>query len=152
MTAVIAFVQASELSESEVLDLYDSVGWTEYTRDPKSLMQGLAGSHRIVMARDQADQRLVGLARTISDGATIAYLQDILVRPEAQRTGLGRQLFRTIFDTYDGVRQRALMTGISDRQRAFYESLGFAEAHDHDPEMRAFVQLVRSEGGEGHAE
>ena len=37
---------------------------------------------------------LVGLARIIGDGATICYLQDVLVNPSAQRTGLGRALVR----------------------------------------------------------
>jgi hypothetical protein len=33
--------------------------------------------------------RVVGLARVVSDGETICYLQDVLVHPSVQRMGLG---------------------------------------------------------------
>lgn len=133
-------VTADELDHGEVLDLYDSVGWTAYTRDPAVLRTGLQGSHRIVVAR--GDHGLHGLARSVSDGATIVYLQDILVRPAAQRTGLGRELVQTLLSAYEGVRQQVLITDTEPGQRAFYESLGFAEAHDMDPGLRAFLRFA----------
>ncbi|MGB5937762.1 MAG: GNAT family N-acetyltransferase, partial [Ornithinimicrobium sp.] len=58
----------------------------------------------------------------------------MLVRPDHQRSGLGRSLVRTLFDTYADVRQRVLITDTEPRQRAFYESLGFIESNDIDPE------------------
>src|SRR5699024_9660417 len=101
--------------------------------------RALAGSHRIVTAR--VGSQLVGLARSISDGYTIVYIQDVLVRPDAQRTGIGRRLIAELVDSYDSVRQQVLLTDTEDRQRAFYESLGFTEAHDMRPAIRAFVRF-----------
>lgn len=134
------FVTAAQLESAQVLDLYDAVGWTTYTRDPVALHEALAGSHRLVAAHGP-DGRLDGLARSISDGATIVYLQDILVRPAAQRTGHGRALVQTLLSAYDGVRQQVLITDTEPGQRAFYEALGFTEAHDMDPGIRAFVRF-----------
>lgn len=136
----IAVQAAEQIADQELLNLYDSVGWTTYTRNPDLLRQALGGAHRVVTARLD-DGQLVGLARSISDGATIAYLQDVLIHPDHQRSGLGRSLVTTLFDTYTDVRQRVLITDAEPGQRAFYESLGFMESHDMDPEIRAFLRF-----------
>lgn len=134
----VAVEAAHHLTREEVLDLYGAVGWSAYTRDADSLLAGIAGSHLVVTARDGG--RLVGLARAVSDGATIAYVQDVLVHPQVQRTGLGSRLLTVLLGQYDGVRQQVLLTDDEAGQRAFYESLGFTEVHDLRPEQRAFVR------------
>jgi GNAT superfamily N-acetyltransferase len=124
----------------ELADLYDAVGWAAYTKDLDTLEQALRGSARVVTAR--RDGRLVGLARVISDRATIAYLQDVVVRPEEQRGGLGRRLVTEAFAPFGSVRQKVLLTDDEPGQRAFYESLGFAETRDFDDgSLRAFVRF-----------
>jgi len=123
----------------EVLDLYDAVGWSAYTEDSSTLLRALAGSAQVVTAR--RDGRLLGLARVVGDGATIAYLQDVLVRPDAHRAGIGRRLVDAAFAPFATVRQQVLLTDAEPGQRGFYESLGFVEAHDHEPELRSFVRL-----------
>lgn len=135
----IEIAEAAHIKPDEVVRLYESVGWTAYTRDPENLMRSVAGSHRVVTAR--RDGRLVGLARSISDGATIVYLQDVLVHPAEQGQGVGRGLMDALFDSYAHVRQHVLLTDTDPGQRAFYERLGFTEAHDHSPQLRAFVRM-----------
>ncbi len=44
------------------------------------------------------------------DGATICYLHDVLVHPEAQRAGVGRALVRAALEPYAAVRQKVLLT------------------------------------------
>ncbi|MGO2995411.1 MAG: GNAT family N-acetyltransferase [Brachybacterium alimentarium] len=122
----------------ETLDLYGAVGWGAYTDEPATLMRALAGSARVVTAR--RDGRLLGLARVIGDGATIVYLQDVLVHPDARRSGVGRRLVDAAFAPFADVRQQVLLTDAEPGQRAFYESLGFTEVHDHEPELRSFVR------------
>lgn len=130
---------ASDLGHDEVLSLYEAVGWTAYTRSPDVLTRSLEGSHRVVAAHQ--GERLVGLARSISDGATIVYLQDVLVHPDEQRRGVGRLLLEELFAGYPGIRQRVLLTDDEDRQRSFYEELGFIEVHDQSPPLRSFVRF-----------
>lgn len=127
-------------SASELVDLYDSVGWTSYSRDPETCVRGLAGSLRLVTAR--VDGHLVGLARVVGDGATIAYLQDVLVCPEHQRLGIGRHLVEAVFAPFAAVRQHVLLTDAEPAQRAFYESLGFTEVHDFPTGLRAFARFA----------
>ncbi len=123
----------------ELRQLYDSVGWAAYTRDPDTLARGLAGSLRAVTAR--IDGALVGLARVVGDGATICYLQDVLVDPAHQHAGIGRLLVEAVYAPFMGVRQHVLLTDSEPGQRAFYESLGFTEVHDFPTGLRAFARI-----------
>jgi len=125
-------------SQKGLVGLYDAVGWTAYTRDPPQLEQALR--HSLYVCSAWRDDRLIGLARVVGDGLTIVYLQDVLVHPEAQRTGIGRALVEAVFAPYADVRQHVLLTDDEPGQRAFYESLGFTETHDHVPPTRAFVR------------
>lgn len=71
------------------------------------------------------------------------YLQDVLVDPAEQGAGIGRRLLETLFGSYGDVRQHVLLTDAEEGQRAFYERLGFVEAHHVTPGLRAFVRLHR---------
>ncbi|MCE0456308.1 GNAT family N-acetyltransferase [Curtobacterium sp. 20TX0166] len=125
----------------ELVALYDAVGWTAYTRDPAVLTAAIAGSHTVLTTRD-GDGHLLGLLRTVSDGVTIMYVQDVLVLPSAHRSGIGGALLDAVLQRYAGVRQTILLTDDEPGQRAFYESCGFVEAHDVGPQpLRSFVLL-----------
>jgi len=134
--AQLTHLTGSALDREAVLALYDSVGWSAYTKHPDTLMAGLAGSSTVVVAHDDGD--LVGLARVISDGATICYLQDVIVRPDHQRTGLGRELVTMALAPYESVRQKMLLTDDDAAQKAFYESLGYQQVEEP---LRAFVRF-----------
>lgn len=125
-------------SATELVELYDAVGWSAYTRDADALWNGLVHSLRVVTARSGG--RLVGLARVIGDGFTICYLQDVLVHPEAQRAGVGRALVEAAFAPFDEVRQHVLITDEEPGQKAFYEALGFSQLGAGVP-GRAFVRF-----------
>ena len=129
------------LERDELVDLYDAVGWSAYTRDADMLVAGVAASWLVLTARD-VDGALVGMARVVSDGATIAYVQDILVAPSAQRDGVGTALLDAVAGRTTGIRQTVLLTDAEPGQRAFYEAAGFTEAHDVEPHpLRAFVRF-----------
>lgn len=123
---------------TEVAALYDAVGWTAYTRDPLGLMRAIANSTYVVTARD-ADGRLVGLARGLSDDVAVFYLQDILVHPSRQRRGIGHSLLSACLDRFAHVRQKILLTDDDPAQLAFYESFGYRRTGDGP--LTAFVRL-----------
>lgn len=128
-----------EPSREELLELYSSVGWTAYTGQPQILVRAIHGSLRVVTARSRG--KLVGLARIVGDGATIAYLQDVLVDPSHRRAGLGRRLVEAALQGPGGVRQQVLLTDDEPGQRAFYQALGFIEVGESKPSLHAFVRL-----------
>lgn len=130
-------------SRQQILSLYDSVGWSAYTDDPEVLIQALANSTFAVYAYDQ-QQQLAGLIRVISDNATICYVQDILVRPSAQRSGIGRALFDAVLKKFQHVRQLVLITDDMPQQRAFYESMGLTEGAEFEHGViRVFARFAQ---------
>lgn len=122
--------------------LYTSVGWTSYTDEPAVLLRALRASALVVTCRDDAE-KLVGMARAISDDATICYVQDILVHPAVQGSGAGRAMLEAIQSRYGHVRQTVLITDNDPGQRGFYEALGFTEGLDFKPEPLRMFALFR---------
>ena len=114
-----------DFNENEIRSLYDSVGWTAYTRDMPALEKGYRNS-LLILAAYEGDQ-LAGIARAVGDGATIVFIQDILVKPDRQHQGIGTALLKAMLDRYANVRQIELTTDSRPETIAFYKSLGFSE-------------------------
>lgn len=104
----------------QLLELYD--GWTAYTRDAGKMEKLLPGAlwHLSAWDGDQA----VGLIRTVGDDCSILYIQDIMVRPEYQRQGIGRELMSRAYARFAHIRQTVLMTDDSEETVAFYRACG----------------------------
>lgn len=138
------FVSVAILNEvpgaDEVVALYRAVGWTAYTDDPRRLVDAVNASFLVLTARSDAGV-LIGLARTISDGLTVVYIQDILVSPEYQRQGVGGALLDEVLTRTQHIRQLVLLTDAEQGQRDFYESRGLTEVHDFTPQLRSFVRF-----------
>ena len=134
----IQIVVSDTIDRDALCDLYNAVGWSIYTAEPDRLSAAISGSSFVVVAMDR--ERLIGLARAISDDATVAYIQDILVRPSHQDQGLGRRLVQAILDRYSHVRQKILLTDDRHQQLQFYASLGFANTRElSKTPLNAFV-------------
>ena len=112
-----------ELEMGQVVNLYNSVGWSGYAEKPLPLLSGISNSSYVATCWDE--EKLVGLARVISDDFSIMFLQDILVNPAYHRKGIGRKLLCMCLDRYQHVRQKVLLTDDRPEQLAFYDSLGF---------------------------
>ncbi len=127
-------------ARDELIELYTAVGWSAYTRDPDALVRAIRGSLRVATARSAGE--LIGLARIVGDGVTIAYLQDVLVHPSHRRAGIGRRLVEAVLRDQGRVRQQVLLTDDEPGQHAFYRSLGFTESRDLEPSpVHAFVRF-----------
>ena len=67
--------------------------------------------------------RQIGFARTVSDGASFAYLADVYVLPEYRGRGLGIELVRAAVDEGPYADRRWLLH--TEDAHALYEKLGF---------------------------
>ena len=112
-------------NEAEILPLYAQVGWTAYTQDPSALEQGFRHSLLVLAAYEQ--DALLGLIRVVGDGATVVFVQDLLVYPDKQRQGIGTALLKAVLERYSAVRQIQLVTDDTPKTIAFYRSLGFSD-------------------------
>ena len=111
--------------EEEILSLYNSVGWSAYTKQPEILKSGFA--HSLLTLAAYKNDQLLGIIRTVGDGHTIVLIQDILVFPEHHRKGIGTALVKAILERYAHVRQIQLATDNTPKTVSFYRSLGFRE-------------------------
>lgn len=108
----------------DVLPLYEAVGWTNYTTKPEMLEVAYKNSLHILAALNE-EEKLVGVLRAVGDGASILFIQDILVYPEYQHQGIGTKLLQQILEKYKNVYQIQLATDDSTKTVSFYESNGF---------------------------
>lgn len=112
-------------NEQEILDLYKSVGWSNYYNKPSMLKEAYENSLDIIGA--YLNEELVGIIRVVGDGSSILYIQDILVSPIHQQKGIGRKLFENITNKYQNVYQKVLITDNTEKTRKFYKNMGFIE-------------------------
>jgi GNAT superfamily N-acetyltransferase len=87
-------VSGGELDVAEVADLYHASGLAERrpVTDTERFATMVRCANLIVTAR--ADDRLVGIARSLTDYAYVTYLSDMAVDRQFQRHGVGRDLIR----------------------------------------------------------
>ena len=112
----------------EIINLYRSVGWTNYLERTGILEEAYINSLCAFGAYD-SDQ-LVGIIRAVGDGQTIVFVQDIIVLPDYQRKGIGTKLLKTFMDKYKDVYQIELLTDNTEKTKAFYYSVGFTASDD----------------------
>lgn len=124
-------------NEQEILDLYKSVEWDLYIVDSTMLKNAYNNSLKTYGA--YVDDKLVGIIRVVGDGYSVVFIQDLLIRPEFQRQGIGRALMKRIIDEYKGVYQMHLLTDNTEKTIGFYKSMGFIM--DTDINCRAFTRL-----------
>lgn len=83
-----------DLNLEQVLELYRASTLAERrpADDRACLAQMIASANLVVTAWD--GERLVGIARSLTDFCYVAYLADLAVRVSHQRQGIGRELIR----------------------------------------------------------
>ena len=109
---------------TEILPLYESVGWTNYTNRPDMLEASYKNSLKILAA--WKNDKLIGVIRGVGDGNSILYIQDIIVLPEYQKQGIGKELIVALRKRYPNVYQTILLTQNQPENVKFYESCGFS--------------------------
>ena len=121
---MIHYVENPDVTVEDVLPLYEAVGWTNYTTKPEMLEVACKNSLDIIGAFND-EEKLVGVLRAVGDGASILFIQDILVTPEYQHQGIGTKLLQQTLEKYMNVYQIQLATDDSSKTVSFYESNGF---------------------------
>ena len=121
---MIRYVENPNNTVEEVMPLYEAVGWTNYTQKPEMLEAAYKNSLHVLAALNE-EEKLVGVLRAVGDGASILFIQDILVYPAYQHQGIGTKLLQMTLEKYKNVYQIQLATDDSTKTVSFYESNGF---------------------------
>ncbi|HEX5853640.1 MAG TPA: GNAT family N-acetyltransferase [Solirubrobacteraceae bacterium] len=100
-------------------------------RSRELVVRTIVGSLRVVGLYD--GEKLVGFARAVSDGATLAYMADVYVLAAYRGRGLGLALVRELVES-GPCRDLHWMLHTADAQ-ALYAKLGFSEGAIRHPLM-----------------
>jgi GNAT superfamily N-acetyltransferase len=109
-----------DITKDAIQDLFLSVGW-ESGKYPNELLQAIGGSHSIVTAWEEG--KLVGLINALSDGFLTVYFHYMLINPNYQSKGIGKEIMNIMLDRYKGCKTKVLIS--YPHAVGFYNKLGF---------------------------
>jgi ribosomal protein S18 acetylase RimI-like enzyme len=126
----------------EPYEVNAAYAWVEWPKRDAWRIEAASRSSTWFAARDGTGA-LVGICRLLDDGGLHASLWDVIVRPDRQRHGIGRELVRMALDR--AAERRLVVLVSTPAALPFFEALGFTgESHGH----RA---LYLRPGGKAHA-
>jgi GNAT superfamily N-acetyltransferase len=108
----------------ELVGLFQS-GWWTATRDRASVDRLIDGSDVVVGLIDLVPDRLVGFARSITDGVFLAVVLDVIVDPAHRATGLGARLMDELLAAEALKSVESIELVCQPELIAFYERWGF---------------------------
>ncbi|MBQ6628417.1 MAG: GNAT family N-acetyltransferase [Methanobrevibacter sp.] len=124
----IEYKDIHEFKKDDLQDLFLSVGWSS-GHFPKKLQIAMKNFETVISAWD--DDKLVGMVCVMDDGVMNAYVHYLLVRPEYQDKGIGKELVSRVKEIYKDY-LRIIVVGY-DEEIGFYENCGFEKAEDASP-------------------
>lgn len=116
----------------QITKLYRMAGWwTMENDDPGLVARIVAGSHLFMVASDGTE--IVAMGRAISDNAADAYIQDVAVKKEYRRCGIGAKIVEKLVESLcaDGICWIGLIAEKGSRD--FYGGLGFETMTESTP-------------------
>jgi GNAT superfamily N-acetyltransferase len=118
----IQFCNQKRVNLLQLQALFQVAAFWAADRRVEDLALAIANSDPVITAWD--DDLMIGFARATSDGVYRATIWDVVIHPNYQGLGLGRQLVQTVLShpKMNRVERTYLMT---THQQSFYERIGF---------------------------
>lgn len=107
-------------NDSELKELFSTVEW-QVSRHIDRLSAAMYKYDNLITAWDGT--RLVGLVCSLDDGAVTAYINYLIVHPDYQRMGIGKELMRRILNEYRDFMRVELIADAGATE--FYDKLDF---------------------------
>ena len=98
MDIVIRSIKYDKTVLPRVAGLYLDTQFADPDSDFSFVEKAFAGSYEVLGAFDE-NNLLIGMARAISDGASDAYIQDVMVASTHRKMGVGKLLVTTLTKT-----------------------------------------------------
>ncbi len=132
----ITYEEVGSAPTEAVVELYRAGGWWREEPAWRAAVPAMvAGSFCFLLAR-AAGGRVVGMGRVISDGASDAYIQDVVVLPQFRGRGIGREIVRRLAERCAAAGITWIGLVAEPGTQAFYEPLGFRALAGHVPMLR----------------
>lgn len=118
-------IRENQLDVDTYLKLRASVNWKVLSRE--QAQKALDNSLYILCAYD--GDRPVGMGRIVGDGAVICYVQDLVIRPDVQRRGVGGLILTKLKEYVDNLKfentEMMLALMCAKGREDFYKKYGF---------------------------
>ncbi|MCL2638082.1 MAG: GNAT family N-acetyltransferase [Oscillospiraceae bacterium] len=115
----------NQISYTDYKALRDSVGW----REVSERQFNISVKHTHFMVAVKADEKIIGMGKVIGDGGYYWNISDLIVLPEYQGKGLGREinerLLKFIDDSAMNGEYVAVHLASAKGKEPFYEKFGF---------------------------
>jgi ribosomal protein S18 acetylase RimI-like enzyme len=141
---------ASTMNISLKYDL-KNVNWAEITeifrlaplgkRGPEKLRRACENSYLVCLAYDE--KKLIGMGRALSDGEYQAAIYDLVVRPEYQDKGIGRQIMEAI---QKRLPVKTIILYAVPGKEPFYQKLGYFKMRTAMARRNESIKEFRLEG------
>lgn len=132
-----------QLDIDTYLELREAVGFRPLSRDQARR----ALDHSIYILTAFRDGKAVGMGRIVGDGSVICYVQDLIIRPEAQGQGIGGTILKTLKEYvvqtgFPGTTMMLCLMCARGREE-FYKKYGFIARPTEDlgPGMITYLDL-----------
>ncbi len=135
-------LKENSLELNTYLELRASVGWK--LLQERQATRALENSLITVTAYD--GDKPVGMGRIVGDGAVICYVQDLVVRPEYQKLGVGKIIMEHLIKFVSEIKEKdseIMMCLMCAKGREhFYEKFGFIgrPTEDLGPGMIRYIR------------
>jgi len=133
---------ADTISSADYAMLRASQGW--YELSAPQVEAAISGSAFLVAAKD--GPRTVGMARLMSDGGYFAVVLDVVVLPEYQGHGIGREMMSRAVQHLrgslrPGEHSYTILTSAPGKE-GFYEKMGFHRVPNDDEGAGLVMRLA----------
>lgn len=135
---MLIFKNLTENDFPHLIKLYESVGWSTYLKNKEYIPKMITSSSYTIGAFIESN--LVGFIRGFSDQYSIHFIQDIIVKPEHQRKGIGKILINKALAKYAHAQKTILLTDDDEAQIHFYKSCKFKNLETLQT-MNCFIKL-----------
>ena len=123
--------QTKDLPSEELHKLFVAVGWSDGSETPDMIKKGYSipwiNSTLVISAWDGG--RLIAAVRVLSDTMFRSVIYDLLVLPEYQNKGIGRELVQRCIGHFPN---SEWLVGTMKNIAGFYEKIGFIRADKGD--------------------
>ena len=124
----ITYKETKNFSADDLKELFLSVNWASGKHCDK-LVIAMKNSGTVYSAWD--GKKLAGLVNVLDDSIMTAYIHYLLVNPEYQGNGIGKELMQRVCDKYKDYLRLVLIA--YEREAEFYRHCGFKIAKGDVP-------------------
>lgn len=131
-------ILSNALTLDEFKYLCSSVGWEDYMNFEVA-ETSIKNSIFSVTVKDS--RKIIGMGRIVGDGAIYYYIQDIVVHPEYQGKGIGKEIMNVLVEYLKENAPDKAFVGLfaSEGKGDFYEKYDFK---DYSPNMTGMFHVI----------